>query len=456
MNRKKREDRMLDYFQTFYIERAFGPSYLPTEILFVAGLVLIFEKLEMKWKNLRRILAKILITWCASFLLSSVYYIWFGFANLNRVITAVTIVAYCMCVKRYNWTIRMVRGSLYYACYFQTLTLSEPLGEVLESVFGEKKVWLEHSTWIVLFLLLILLVVIISKFAVEDMLYVPSAPAVLIVIESFLGIVLEYSANLAEAPKGYRVIVAGIFFLLELFSYYLFYIVSRESKRNVEFLAMAHKEQMNEEMLQTFRDNLESLHLIRHEIKNHMAYIRVLIYKEEYDKLFDYINEVLEETEDLFSTVVSGNEVVDAAVNHAIKKGKKHGIRFDTQIFVPDKLPFKETDFCSILSNLMDNAVEAAIVSGENNPVIEVHIQPRQDYLFIRVTNPIAGTLSRKRVLSLRTTKKETALHGYGTKVVKNLVEKYQGSLNFDMKEGRFIADVMLDLNAADSVEFEK
>lgn len=441
---------MLEYFQTYYIEMAFGPSYIPTELFFITGIVLIFEKIAWNWQTIRGILGKVMVTWLLSIGISGIYYELFGIGNLNRVVTAMMVVLYTAFVRQYAWTIRLVRGSVYYACYFQLLTLSEPLGTWLEDIFGEEKVWLENATWIALLILLSILIGTISKFAVDNMLYVPSAPAILIVIESLFGIILQFAANLMEAPKAYRVAVAGVFFMLELFSYYLFYIVSRESKRNMELLAMEHKVQMNEEMLQTFRDNLEGLHLIRHEIKNHMAYIRVLVAREEYDKLFDYTNEVLGEAEDLFSNIASGNDAVDAAINHAIQKGKKQGILFQTQIIVPRKLPFQETDICSILSNLMDNAVEATVASGKGNKVVEVSIQPRQDYLFIRITNPIAGGLSRKRVLSLRTTKKDTALHGYGTRVVKNLVEKYQGSIHFDVRNGRFIADVMLDLNVAE------
>lgn len=366
---------------------------------------------------------------------------------MNRTITALVVILYCINVRNYSWGIRIVRGVVYYACYFQILTLSEPIGKWLESVFGDDKVWLENATWITLLLLLTLLIYFINIWAVETMFYVPVAPAVLIIIESLLGIFLQYSAEYLEAPKEYKVIVAGAFCLLEIFSYYLFYIVSVESKRNVEILAMEHKEQMNEEMLQSFRDNLDSMHMIRHEIKNHLAYIRVLVAREEYDKLFDYTNAVLGETEELFSTIASGNDVVDAAINHAIQKGKKQGIAFDTLIFVPESLPFEETDFCSIISNLTENAVEGAIASGKDKPTIVVNIQPRQDYLFIRITNPVSESVSKKRLLSLKTTKVETSLHGYGTKIVRKLVEKYQGSIMFDIKDGRFIADVMLDLN---------
>lgn len=444
---------MLAYLQKYYIELSFGPGYVFTELFFVIGLVLTFEAKKTDLRKIRKVLGRILLTIGASFGLSSIYYQIFGINSLSKVVTALLVLGFCLFTNRNEFTIRLVRGSVYYACYTQILTISEPLGRWLEAAFGNDKRWLEHSTWIAVLILIILIILVIKIWSVEDMIFVPAAPAYLVIMASLLGIGLQYSADSMGISKEYRLIVAGTFWLLEMISYYLFYMVSMESKKNVENLAIAHKEQMNEEMLETFRDNLERMHLVRHEIKNHLAYIRVLVAKQEFDKLFDYTNAVLGENEELFSTISSGNDLVDAILNHLIEKGKKQGITFETQIIVPGELPFEETDFCSILSNLMENAMEATLLSEKKNSGIQVSIQPRQDYLFIRIMNPVRNDISRKRILSLRTTKKDSALHGYGTKVVKNIVEKYQGSLKFDVRDGNFIVDVMLDLNVQKKME---
>lgn len=438
---------MWDYFKTYYIDMAFGPGYIPTEVIFVTGLVLIFNKVEKTKKGMAYLAGKIAVVWMASVLLSGIYYSLWGIDNLSRNITLLLVAICAALARKYAPTIRVIRGGVYYACYFQSLAMSEPLGEWLKDIFGEDKRWLEHTTWIVVLITVSLVVWMIQAWAIEDLFFVPTTPAVMIIIASVLGIILQYSAGAMDVAKGYKLIVGAAFWLLEIFSYYLFYIVGRESRKNVEFLAMAHKEKLTEEMLHTFRDNLESMRMIRHEIRNHLAYIRVLIAKEEYGKLFDYTNKFLGETEELFSTIDCGNDVVNAVVNHMIQKAKKLGIRVEAQIIVPKVLPFDETDFYSLVSNLMENAMEAAEVSGKENPVIEIRIQPRQDYLFIRVTNPVRAGVPQKRILSLKTTKEDKALHGYGTKVVRNIAEKYQGSFTFDVKDSRFIADVMLDLN---------
>lgn len=54
---------MLEYLKTFYVQMAFGPSYIPTELLFVTGIVLTFDKLRWNKKAVGNILGKVLFTW---------------------------------------------------------------------------------------------------------------------------------------------------------------------------------------------------------------------------------------------------------------------------------------------------------------------------------------------------------------------------------------------------------
>ena len=45
-----------------------------------------------------------------------------------------------------------------------------------------------------------------------------------------------------------------------------------------------------------------------------------------------------------------------------------------------------------------------------------------------------------------RATKKNCELHGFGTRIIRSIVEKYNGSIKYAMHDGLFITDVMLEL----------
>ena len=152
----------------------------------------------------------------------------------------------------------------------------------------------------------------------------------------------------------------------------------------------------------------------------------------------------------MFRFVECGNQVVNAVMNHIIRQADSLGVQVDYQIVLPPEIPFKETEFCSLFSNMLENALEAAKTSGAEEPKILVRILPQQDYLFIHVENSVNNAVPKQRRLSLATTKEDSRTHGYGTRIIRNLVKKYQGSVQFNMHGGVFTTDVMLCLKQED------
>ncbi len=417
--------------------------------MFLVGLVLIFCGRELTKKTVRDIVLHSLGLWAFYIVGASIFYRLFGPANLDTIMTAVAAAVYAIVQKRYEPMIRAIRVTTYYACHYQILAISEPIGRGIEAFAGEDRQYVQNTTWITFVLLLLLCIFFIQMFTIEDMRFVPVTPAVFLIAEAVLGIVLQIVAREIQVSGWYMLLVAVAFHIFQLFSYGMFYMVAKRSKESIEAMSVAHKEQMDREMVEYFRRNMENMHKLRHELKHHMTYIRVLVANEEYDKLFRYTNEVLGENEDKIEFSATGNFLLDAIIDHSAGKAQKSDVDLRTQIIVPPELPYRDTDVCSLLSNLLDNAIEGAAGSGKEEKFVDLNISPRQDYLFVRVINPVTDKLSRNRILSLQTTKDNEGYHGFGTKVVRDIVAKYNGTVKFQVKDGNFVADVMLDLNAA-------
>lgn len=97
-------------------------------------------------------------------------------------------------------------------------------------------------------------------------------------------------------------------------------------------------------------------------------------------------------------------------------------------------------DFSAVLTNLLDNAIEAKC---EEDPVLEVEIVRKRGYDCIGVKNRV-----RSRVLlenpELRTTKENGTQHGFGILQVREIVEKYEGMVEFFEEDGMFLVWVMI------------
>lgn len=435
---------MLNYFYQYYVSQNFGPGYVATNITYVAAAVLLLNSVERTRRGLLYKLLEIILCWLGTIVYCSVYYHLLGHIWMDRSMMALFLLIYSVFLSRYTPITRLVRSCVFFACTMLALPISEPVGELIRDYVDTSYTWAEHLTSLIVIVLTALVVAFLRRFSTEQLSFIPTFPAVVVAVISVLGTILTLAYMELGGSRGYGVLQAVCFWIIILLTYYMFYTVSREYEQNLELIALRHKEELDGEMLQFSRENYEEMHQIRHEVKNHIAYIRALSENGEYSKLKEYLNVVTGETEELFRFVECGNDVINAVMNHAIKQAKASGVEIESQITVPPNLPYQETKLCSLLANLLDNAIEASVRSGTQHPVVCVGIRPQQDYLFLRVTNPVAENGPGQP--SLHTTKADKKLHGFGTKIIRRVAEQYQGSVKFAIKEGRFIVDVMLSL----------
>lgn len=224
----------------------------------------------------------------------------------------------------------------------------------------------------------------------------------------------------------------------------------------MELNALRQKAEMEKEKYHATKLNYDELRSIRHEIKNHNFYMKALLDEGKTAEAKEYLDRISSQGTKYLKSFDSGNYAVDVVMNHEMAAAKEQGVVLDTSILVPRKLPFKDEDLCSLLSNLLDNAMEAASQAGVAEPTVNISIIPRQEYLFIRVTNPVDKTLPEKRRMTLETTKtNHTELHGYGTRIIRRIAESYNGSVKYSMSGGIFTTDVMLEMPEEKSVEEE-
>lgn len=99
-------------------------------------------------------------------------------------------------------------------------------------------------------------------------------------------------------------------------------------------------------------------------------------------------------------------------------------------------------DLCLILSNLLENALEASRKTTAAQQQISLEIyQHSASILLIRVENNFDGTIKEKNHLFHSTKRKGL---GIGTQSVRRMAEKNDGSCNFTYEDGVFTAKVML------------
>lgn len=182
----------------------------------------------------------------------------------------------------------------------------------------------------------------------------------------------------------------------------------------------------------------------RHDYHNHIQTLLALCGDEERTR--EYLWKLNDDLTTVDTVIKTGNVMVDAILNSKLSLIQSKGIQVTAKAIVPEKLSVSEIDLCTIIGNLLDNAMEAVLrQSEESERFIRVFIGILKEQLYISVYNSTGGEIRKRgnQYLSVKNSKH----HGFGLDRVDRIVEKYKGFYNRQNEEGVFAAEVMLPIH---------
>lgn len=252
------------------------------------------------------------------------------------------------------------------------------------------------------------------------------------------------------------VLIAAYFcvLLLVIFAVYAVDSICREQTRSLELLAEKQRAISEQELVRLTEKQIDDLRRLRHDIKNQYSYMRILLAEKRYDELEEYFQRRDGELAAAIQPLDCGNRCVSIVLNMERQKAEAAGVALATKLVVPPVLPFPDDALCSLLSNLIDNAIDECVRIGVYAPQLKkqgvsVSINPgnpSSDYLYIEVRNPTDRKNLSRHADGLVSTKGAPTLHGYGTRIITRLARQYNGTALFTAENGIFTARVILDM----------
>ncbi len=193
------------------------------------------------------------------------------------------------------------------------------------------------------------------------------------------------------------------------------------------------------------RAEIERLHentrRLKHDMKNHIMVAVSYLNSGDIEQAKDYLSDVLDNLNKSYSYVQTGNSVMNYIINSKLENAHRKGIEFKAEI---ENLPFEKmgsVDFSSLLSNILDNAVEAS--EKTESKFIYVAILKKRAYDTILVKNSIDTSVLEKNP-ELLSSKKDNEQHGYGVKQIKAIAEKYDGIVDIYEENNMFCVNIMI------------
>ena len=273
-------------------------------------------------------------------------------------------------------------------------------------------------------------------------------------LSAMLCIVYElmrlYNRDMHEASNalaGYISLVEGAMFIINIVTYFMTYYICREKERVLAYQAERQKTRSLEQLLTLSEARLAELREVRHDVKNQYAYMQSLLEQNKYDDLRAYFEELVGTfSKPLCDVVESGNVMVDQVLNLELSKVRSMGLKMDVRVAVPPELPFSQSGILALFTNVIDNAAEACVRDGFLGEQIGVAVGMKGDYLLFCVSNPTKKTVPEAEG---ETSKPDKKLHGFGAKIIKKVVKKYNGYYRCFIKDGQYVSEALLDTDYA-------
>lgn len=240
-----------------------------------------------------------------------------------------------------------------------------------------------------------------------------------------------------------------VFFLYFCLMFYI-YTLGAEKEKNEKLITESLITKINQIQYEQIISSTESLRGIKHDISNHLETLALLINSSEYEKAKEYLNTIFSEISINYKLLSTGNIPVDCIVSNKYTLAQNKGITFDYTIHLPPKIPIDDVSICSLLGNILDNAIESCEkISNTKERFISLNIRPFNNMLLITTTNSSINDYKLNKSGKLLTTKQnktDNSYHGIGMKQIRKIVKDKKGFIRISPESDSFTLEIMIPL----------
>ena len=255
-----------------------------------------------------------------------------------------------------------------------------------------------------------------------------------------------YLADGTENPNSFLFFVLGLSFLamsILVVNFFAEICSSYKKENNMRALYSdfyAVKEQLAIQFQASNRTKK-----IRHDIKNHLYSVSSFLEKGEYEKAKEMLSEINISADKLQPSLhqTTGNGLVDAMIAYKAAVCEGNNIFFEYSLETLPEMAIPSSAISSVLSNLLDNAIEATLSS--DNPDVRIKVFMYKDYFTVIVRNTFSRV--KRKNGTLLTDKENNEFHGLGMEIVKEVCKENGGFYKWEIIGNVIVSNAIMKIN---------
>lgn len=262
------------------------------------------------------------------------------------------------------------------------------------------------------------------------------------------NIYIEYLSKQGESNKLSMMVSFVLMLLINIISFKEFDKIAMDSE--VYHTNILYEKQINfliasETRRKDFTSEMEKK---IHDFRNHLLCIKEYATKQQYDHILRYIEQLQGGSfEKVTLKSFSGNNLIDYIISEKERIANNSGIKFQTNISIPRNIQYSDFDICIILTNALDNAIEATQKwEIANEKIVYLNMRYIKSSLYIYICNPFIGNIKLSETGAIMSTKSDIRAHGIGISSIRKAVENYNGFVKISTNNNLFTMEILLYL----------
>lgn len=233
-----------------------------------------------------------------------------------------------------------------------------------------------------------------------------------------------------ETPEQVTLILTSSFGMIGM-NIVVFYLINDIVERETQLYE--HKifqlqVKSQSEMYRSISENFDRQKKKTHEYKNQINCMEHLLQRKEYLKLEEYVKTLYSKLDKELDAIDTNNIIVNAILNTKYQEADVNGIVVVLRVNDLSGVWIKDEDIVTILSNLLDNAIEACKKCNSGKRILKLKFVNEDGMIKIGVKNTFSNPIvyENGEIKSTKLVRAED--HGVGIKNIIEVIERYGGS----------------------------
>ena len=262
---------------------------------------------------------------------------------------------------------------------------------------------------------------------------------IIFLIVVLLSIAMSRNVDFSLIWQKTFLILDMLMFIANIIVLKMIFHINQQNHYEMENALLYMQITQHEKRIREEEKNYREVQLLRHDLKRYLVTYRQLLQEGKYEVIEADIDKILGKRLNTNHCVYTENTILNAVICEKMEQCSIKNIKIEVQVNADKDMD--SIEYGVVLSNLLDNAIEAEEQEKEENRYICLNIGVEQNMIHLVVSNYISESVLQNNAL-LETSKKNKQLHGIGLRGVKEFVNNKEGEIEIFEENHMFVVHI--------------